>query len=51
MFSSVKFETPIKLHYSQTGLAAERSKEKFEPPIKLHYSQTMRADLFSTHQF
>ena len=34
------FETPIKLHYSQTRADAGRNLARFETPIKLHYSQT-----------
>ena len=36
-----RFETPIKLHYSQTGDAAFLNDLLFETPIKLHYSQTL----------
>ncbi len=34
------FETPMKLHYSQTERMSNKSDEKFETPMKLHYSQT-----------
>ena len=34
------FETPIKLHYSQTKCTFGGAEESFETPIKLHYSQT-----------
>ena len=36
------FETPIKLHYSQTFAIWGIIEWKFETPIKLHYSQTSK---------
>ena len=35
-----QFESPIKLHYSQTFVAYCQYDDVFESPIKLHYSQT-----------
>ena len=35
-----KFESPIKLHYSQTVFLFFYILYSFESPIKLHYSQT-----------
>ena len=35
-----QFETPIKLHYSQTVDVDRAGEVRFETPIKLHYSQT-----------
>ena len=37
---TAEFETPIKLHYSQTREPAPPRRSQFETPIKLHYSQT-----------
>ena len=34
------FESPIKLHYSQTYAEKKKGGAAFESPIKLHYSQT-----------
>ena len=38
--SGYVFETPIKLHYSQTQYGSRHPENTFETPIKLHYSQT-----------
>ena len=35
-----KFESLIKLHYSQTSFAVLSTRVQFESLIKLHYSQT-----------
>ena len=35
-----EFETPKKLHYSQTLMSLWKLRRKFETPKKLHYSQT-----------
>ena len=37
---STWFETPMKLHYSQTAIVSSCCVKAFETPMKLHYSQT-----------
>ena len=46
-----QFESPIKLHYSQTGEIKAVCTHWFESPIKLHYSQTSQDTFKSTVKF
>ena len=36
----LKFDSPMKLHYSQTVPSIKKDKTWFDFPMKLHYSQT-----------
>ena len=36
----VGFDSPMKLHYSQTDYAIKALRIEFDSPMKLHYSQT-----------
>ena len=46
-----RFETPKKLHYSQTLSSVKEPLRLFETPKKLHYSQTRFAALKRTPRF
>ena len=45
------FETPTKLHYSQTEKFTDAYNSLFETPTKLHYSQTLESSAAQPFSF